>query len=68
MRLTIEYHNFEGKKKKKVIVMQKERDDPTIINGDINMSVSEMDISGREKISKGIVELKTQSIKYNWHL
>ena len=42
--------------------MQKERDDSTIINGDINMSVSEMDRSGREKISKGIVELKTQSI------
>ena len=50
------------KKRKKVIVMQKERDDSTIINGDINMSVSEMDRSVREKISKGIVELKTQSI------
>lgn len=42
--------------------MQKKRDDSAIIDGDINMSVSEMDRSGRKKISKDIVEVKTQSI------
>ena len=61
MCLTIEYHNFE-EKRKKLIVMQKERDVSAIIDGNISMSVSEMDRSGRKKISKDIVELKTQSI------
>ena len=42
--------------------MQKERDVSAIIDGNISMSVSEMDRSGRKKISKDIVELKTQSI------
>ena len=32
--------------------MQKERDDSTIIDGKINMSVSKMDRLGRKKISK----------------
>ena len=47
--------------KEKLIELQKERDEFTITDGDINMSVSEMEISGRKKISKDIVNLKTQS-------
>ena len=45
--------------RQQLIELQREIDESTIIVGDFNTSLSEMDRSSRQKISKGIVELNT---------
>ena len=55
VHLTIECQNKWGKK---LIELQGTKDETTIVVGDFNISLSEMDRSSRQKISNDLAELK----------
>ena len=50
--------------KQKLIELQEDTDEFTIIFGSFNTSLSEMNGFSRKKISKGIVKLKALSVEY----
>ena len=50
--------------RQKLIELQEDTDEFTIIFGSFNTSLSEMNRFSRKKISKGIVKLKALSVEY----
>ena len=50
--------------RQKLIELIREIDESTLLVGDFNILLSEMDRASRQKISKDIIELKTLSIDW----